>query len=282
MDNPHKSHAVARTAAVIQAAPPECFPRQNVDMHARASRFEHRARGGNVTLEHKRIRLPLLVRQRAQRIGTRDVRGAVPVLPAAVHQQEPARLQLRAGILHGGIVHHSRVCPIGRDGFKACAQAVLLRHSQARQIVGCCKFRPAFPCFHTAAQLHLEPNHRRAVPAVRLFLAGYLCFILYGFEQLNGVFTRRERHGPVLAQRPQEGPARTRRLIQKRHRRFRRSQKVPYIPIRMQRYSLRLQHCLYPGGHAARVNEQMRPLRLHQAVSERKRVVLHIVRTQVQ
>ena len=34
----------------------------------------------------------------------------------------------------------------------------------------------------------------------------------------------------------------------------------------MQRYSLRLQHCLYPGGHAARVNEQMRPLRLHQGI----------------
>ena len=130
--------------------------------------------------------LPLLRRQLAQGDGPGDVRGALVVLSAGVHQVEPPGLQNRLALLRGGVVAHGRVGAVGGDGVEAGAKVALLLPPELLQPV-----RHAHLVHGDLPDILLQPvdifRHRDAVLDVGAADIFHLHRILHRLGQGRGV-----------------------------------------------------------------------------------------------
>ena len=82
----HKAHAVAGTAAVVDAVGPHRGAGDHVQVAAGAGVQELELGHVDVALEHVGVIGALVVSQFTQGVGAGDVGGAVQILAAAVHQ----------------------------------------------------------------------------------------------------------------------------------------------------------------------------------------------------
>ena len=89
-----------------------------------------------MALEHQREHPLLLLGNRPQGDGAGHVSGALPVVGAGVHQQQPLRMQGYVRLRRGVIVDDGAVGAVAGDGVEAQVQKVRLFRPECRQSGG--------------------------------------------------------------------------------------------------------------------------------------------------
>ena len=79
---------MARAVVEIQSRAPQGLPRERVDLRARRSLGENRARDRNVPFQHASEPVPHFPAGLSHRNGPCDIGGAVFVLAAAIDQEQ--------------------------------------------------------------------------------------------------------------------------------------------------------------------------------------------------
>ena len=109
MDVQIGAHAMARSVQIVQALAPQRLSRQNIYLRATGAAGELAQFYLDMSLQHESIDAPLLVCQRAQGNGARNVCRAVEILCATIEQQKTFRQQRHVSLCRSLIVDDSPV-----------------------------------------------------------------------------------------------------------------------------------------------------------------------------
>ena len=129
-----------------------------------------------------------------------DVRRAVAVLPAAVHQQKAVRLDGGARLFRGGIVHRRPRIGASRrgDGLEACAPRLsgCARRRPSRYSLACSSVQPSPAAMRRRSSI---AKRTMAAPSLRWACSIWAISVsfFHAFQRLHGVLAlfRRQRPG---------------------------------------------------------------------------------------
>ena len=110
--------AVAGAVIEVEAVRPQRLPRERIELRAGDAFGKHRARDGDVALQHQREALAHFGSRLADRDGAGDVGGAVLVLAAGVDQEQFAGLDGAVGRAGDPVMHDGAVRPGAGDARK--------------------------------------------------------------------------------------------------------------------------------------------------------------------
>ena len=122
--------AVARAVTVVHALAPHGSPCERVELEARGVLGEYRPGELQMALQYERVGLPLLIGQRSEGDGSRDVGGAAVVVCAAVEEQESAAFEADIRLGRRLIVNDGTVRAIGSNRLEGESAAARLFHAQ--------------------------------------------------------------------------------------------------------------------------------------------------------
>ncbi|CCY16574.1 oRF1 [Prevotella sp. CAG:755] len=176
------AHAVARAVSVVQAFLPEPVACRGVELGAARAVRETAAAQCDVPFEYEGVGAALLVGERAEGHGARDVCGAVVVLRPGVEQEQAAGTQLRVGVGRGFVVHDGAVG--GVSGYRLEAQAAIVGRGGAQfgQFEVNAHFGHA-ACRHSLVQPVQQADHGHAVALHRTAHPGDLGVVFHGFQR---------------------------------------------------------------------------------------------------
>ena len=136
-------------------------------------------------MQHTGIVERLILGERTQRDGTRDVRSTVQVVSPRVEQIESARLQHAALLGRSRVVRQGCILTVCRDGRKALVEVALHLLAQADELVRRINLRDALALGQCPFEPAEEASLHDTILAVSLTEALYLRFILQRLLQLH-------------------------------------------------------------------------------------------------
>ena len=190
MHTGNESHTVAGAAAVIHLVCPHGTPGKGVQRKPRAVIQENRPGHVDVALQHPGVILALVVGQGPHRIGPGDVGGAAVVLAAVIHQQESAPLDLAVDLALGMVMHHRRVGTPGRNGRETVLKIARLLGTALLQHLFNVSLVELLALGQRLLQVHLEPDHRHAVPDMAFPDVLQLHLVLHALQRKDGIGAR--------------------------------------------------------------------------------------------
>ena len=276
-----KADAMSCAAAIIQAFAPHRFTRQNIQMHSGHAVLKHRTRNINMAFQHQSVIALFFFRQFAGRISAGNVRGAVAVLCAGIHQQEAVLFNDSTSLGFRCIVHHGRIAAIGCNRVKAFAQIVRLNRT------GCTK-----PCIDVAlchalifGQLCFQPNckahHRHTVFHMGIFEVFDFRFVFNTLQQCNRLLAILQGDRRILLHGAVQMVGKPCLFVHHRNRFCNLAKHGVNLVVLMHFHALLSQIGNNLLRHTAGVNKQHRFLRQHQAIGHCKGVVGNIACAQV-
>ena len=158
--------AVAGAVIEIEPGAPEILPRQRIELRAGRAVRKHRARDGDMALEHQREIPPHLGGRHAHRDRARDVGGAVLVLAAGIEQIKLVRRNAAIGFARHAVMHDGAVGAGAGNGrernvLEHSGLAAKALHRFDRGDLG------QFAARRLAVEPGEEARHRRAVAQLR-------------------------------------------------------------------------------------------------------------------
>ena len=186
VDTEEESDPVAGAVAEVAVRAPERVACQHVQLAARRTAREHRLRQVDMPLQHEGIILLLQHRAGPQGDGAGDVGRAVHILPTAVHEVQPARLQYRGVLARGDVVRKRGPLAEGGDCLEAVTPVPGYLRAERTELAGGAPFGHRAAATDGLVQPVEEALHRHAVLDVDVPHPLNLDRILDGLAECHG------------------------------------------------------------------------------------------------
>ena len=272
-----RTHTVARAVTKVKAILPQVRTAHGINLQA------HRALGigaqgqGDVGAEHERIDAALLVRERAEGDGARDVGGAVLVLRTAVQQQQTAGCERCGGVGIWFVVDNGTIRPIGSNGGETQRAEAVVFGAEGRQAEVNIVLRQLLARGHRFVQPAHEAHHRHTIALHRTAETVHLGGVLHRAQQWDGRID--PGRSLVAAAALQDGAvhaARQEQFLQTIGR------EVCPVLVPLDRYIIGRKVCARRVRYLGRINKEGGTTGCQQKIGEDEGIVVHIGTADIQ